>query len=164
MMESFAAYAQNIFQNSNDPYAVMLNGHTTFWTSMQFPDIKERRMRWLQNNYDGVVDKETVVVDPYHVPIRQQPVYIADEIEYEDDDVKHYRILRDKYAMIAEASNMMQQKPDEDDITESYYEQEEESDDCISDYKSLIDDEDDYDYYSYDYAEDTEYDEDDYDY
>ncbi len=155
-------HAKNIFIDCNDEEAVILNGLTVFWTAMKYSDIKERRMRWLANHYDGHV------ADQYNVPVRPVIVYHEDEKEYEDDDVKHYRILRDKYAMIAAAhaahAAHAAQIHDDECISESYLNLDEGTDNSVSDYDSIMED-DDYDLeYDNDYIEESEYEDDDYDF
>jgi|LakMenE09Jun09ns_1017247.scaffolds.fasta_scaffold00102_2 hypothetical protein len=182
-MQQFDYFVNNIMQNTKDPMAVMLNGHTTFLMrdTEQRKAIHEHRMKWFIDNYLNYenIDKrpyyayyQNHIKDEYMGVYNPPPCFYNEMIreerrqkeldqkeydEYHNDDIAiHYRTLALRHLT---RQDMMR-----------------EDSECISirdDDEFTVDDEyDDTSYMSYDEYYDiddyeeyqSEYEEDDYDY
>jgi hypothetical protein len=121
-MESFHQYADNALYNQQTPEAIILNGHTVFWTANKSNSLKDQRMNWIINNF---VDYENIDKRPYYTYYKKNITDICQDYEvldiqapeqepiYDDDITIHYQELANKYAALARLNDQLLSKCDE---------------------------------------------------
>lgn len=179
MSDQFSDYVNNALYNSNSPEGMMLYGHTVFEMSRtdDISYLKESRKRWIINNFVNYENcnrqsyndfYNNHISDNWNTLLCKRIEFAKDNVEYDDDVDKHYKLMALKNDSLVKLNEMLLSKNNDNlaEDNESYISEDEDTDNESVGYFSTSDsyDEEEYDDY-YDKCLDEEgYEEDDYDY